>query len=55
MTAIGAVDLQGADRSQRRRGGRCIHRQRQKRKRERLGLRVGTLNVGTMTGKARAG
>ena len=38
---------------QRRRGGRLVCRQREKRKSWRLGLRVGTLNVRTMTGKAR--
>lgn len=31
-----------------RRGGRCVHRQKDKS----LELRVGTLNVGTITGKA---
>ena len=58
MTAIGAVDLQGANGNwvtlgQRRRGGRCLHRQQENRKSKTLGLRVGTLNVDIMTGKAR--
>uniref|UniRef100_A0A673K0B0 Craniofacial development protein 2-like n=1 Tax=Sinocyclocheilus rhinocerous TaxID=307959 RepID=A0A673K0B0_9TELE len=63
-TAIGAVDLQGtggnwATVGRRRRGGRCVRggrrvrRQREKRKGRSLGLKVGTLNVGTMTGKGR--
>uniref|UniRef100_A0A672GYX0 NACHT domain-containing protein n=1 Tax=Salarias fasciatus TaxID=181472 RepID=A0A672GYX0_SALFA len=38
---------------QRRRGGRCVRRKREKRNTESLRLRVGTLNVGTMTGKGR--
>ncbi|KAK3525567.1 hypothetical protein QTP70_000462 [Hemibagrus guttatus] len=37
----------------RRRGGRRVHRQREKRKGKSVGLRIGTLNVGTMTGKGR--
>ncbi|KAK3511018.1 hypothetical protein QTP70_029036 [Hemibagrus guttatus] len=57
-TAIGAVDLQGAGGNwatvgRRSRGGRRVHRQREKRKGKRVGLRIGTLNVGTMTGKGR--
>ncbi|KAK3556559.1 hypothetical protein QTP70_009539 [Hemibagrus guttatus] len=57
-TAIGAVDLQGAGGNwatvgQRSRGGRRVHRQREKRKGKSVGLRIGTLNVGTMTGKGR--
>ncbi|KAK3550868.1 hypothetical protein QTP70_007369 [Hemibagrus guttatus] len=57
-TAIGAVDLQGtggnwATVGRRSRGGRRVHRQREKRKGESVGLRIGTLNVGTMTGKGR--
>ncbi|KAK2921479.1 hypothetical protein Q8A73_000964 [Channa argus] len=59
-TATGAVDLQGTGgnwttlgRRRRRRGGRCVRRQREKRKAKNVGLTVGTLNVGTMTGKAR--
>ncbi|KAK3522454.1 hypothetical protein QTP86_011000 [Hemibagrus guttatus] len=57
-TAIGAVDLQGAGGNwatvgRRSRGGRRVHRQREKRKGESVGLRIGTLNVGTMTGKGR--
>ncbi|KAK3553631.1 hypothetical protein QTP70_006263 [Hemibagrus guttatus] len=57
-TAIGAVDLQGADGNWatvggRSRGGRRVHRQREKRKGKSVGLRIGTLNVGTMTGKGR--
>ena len=57
-TAIGAVHLQGAGGNwttvgRRRRGGRCVRRKREKRNAKRLGLRVGTLNVGTMTGKGR--
>ncbi|KAK3568688.1 hypothetical protein QTP86_013448 [Hemibagrus guttatus] len=42
MTAIG-----------RSRGGRRVHRQRGKRKGKSVGLRIGTLNVGTMTRKGR--
>ncbi|KAK3513085.1 hypothetical protein QTP70_000977 [Hemibagrus guttatus] len=58
MTAIGAVDLQGAGGNwatvgRRSRGGRRMHRQREKRKGKSVGLRIGTLNVGTMTGKGR--
>ncbi|KAK3538516.1 hypothetical protein QTP86_006682 [Hemibagrus guttatus] len=57
-TAIGAVDLQGAGGNwatvgRRSRGGRRVHRQREKRKYKSVGLRIGTLNVGTMTGKDR--
>ncbi|KAK3519797.1 hypothetical protein QTP70_004955 [Hemibagrus guttatus] len=57
-TAIGAVDLQGADGNwatvgRRSRGGRRVRRQREKRKGKSVGLRIGTLNVGTMTGKGR--
>ncbi|KAK3554243.1 hypothetical protein QTP70_020101 [Hemibagrus guttatus] len=57
-TAIGAVDLQGAGENwatvgRRSRGGRRVHRQREKRKGKSVGLRIGTLNVGTMTGKGR--
>ncbi|KAK3557054.1 hypothetical protein QTP70_024466, partial [Hemibagrus guttatus] len=37
----------------RSRGGRRVHRQRVKRKGKSVGLRIGTLNVGTMTGKGR--
>ncbi|KAK3572845.1 hypothetical protein QTP86_008260 [Hemibagrus guttatus] len=37
----------------RSRGGRRVHRQREKRKGKSVGLRIGTLNVGTMTGKGR--
>ncbi|KAK3531578.1 hypothetical protein QTP70_024962 [Hemibagrus guttatus] len=37
----------------RSRGGRRVHRQREKRKGKSVGLRIGTLNVGTMTGKSR--
>ena len=52
-----AVDLQGAfgnwaTLGRRRAGGR-VRRQREKRKSKRPRMRVGTLNVGTMTGKAR--
>lgn len=56
MATIGAVYLKGASgnwTTVRRRGGMCVHRQREKRKSKRLGLRVVTLNVGTMIGKAR--
>ncbi|KAK3571519.1 hypothetical protein QTP86_012863 [Hemibagrus guttatus] len=35
------------------RGGRRVHRQREKRKGKSVGLRIGTLNVGTMTRKGR--
>ncbi|KAK3505891.1 hypothetical protein QTP70_019450 [Hemibagrus guttatus] len=57
-TAIGAVDLQGAGGNwatvgRRSRGGRRVRRQREKRKGKNVGLRIGTLNVGTMTGKGR--
>ncbi|KAK3513892.1 hypothetical protein QTP70_032857 [Hemibagrus guttatus] len=57
-TAIGAVDLQGASGNWatvggRSRGGRRVCRQREKRKGKSVGLRIGTLNVGTMTGKGR--
>ncbi|KAK3513513.1 hypothetical protein QTP70_015480, partial [Hemibagrus guttatus] len=57
-TAIGAIDLQGAGGNwatvgRRSRGGRRVHRQREKRKGKSVGLRIGTLNVGTMTGKGR--
>ncbi|KAK3569207.1 hypothetical protein QTP86_026614 [Hemibagrus guttatus] len=57
-TAIGAVDLQGAGGNwatvgRRSRGGRRVCRQREKRKGKSVGLRIGTLNVGTMTGKGR--
>ncbi|KAK3569040.1 hypothetical protein QTP86_021557 [Hemibagrus guttatus] len=57
-TAIGAVDLQGtggnwATVGRRSRGGWRVHRQREKRKGKSVGLRIGTLNVGTMTGKGR--
>ncbi|KAK3531169.1 hypothetical protein QTP70_013273 [Hemibagrus guttatus] len=38
---------------QRSRGGRRVRRQREKRKDKSVGLRIGTLNVGTMTGKGR--
>ncbi|KAK3536052.1 hypothetical protein QTP70_026012 [Hemibagrus guttatus] len=56
--SIGAVDLQGAGGNWaavggRSRGGRRVHRQREKRKGKSVGLRIGTLNVGTMTGKGR--
>ncbi|KAK3555313.1 hypothetical protein QTP86_014915 [Hemibagrus guttatus] len=58
MTAISAIDLQGAGGNwatvgRRSRGGRRVHRQREKRKCKSVGLRIGTLNVGTMTGKGR--
>uniref|UniRef100_A0A3B3BTI6 ribonuclease H n=1 Tax=Oryzias melastigma TaxID=30732 RepID=A0A3B3BTI6_ORYME len=57
-TAIGAVHRQGAGGNWttvggRRRGGRRVRREREKRKVTSVGLRVGTLNVGTMTGKGR--
>ncbi|KAK3540327.1 hypothetical protein QTP70_029586 [Hemibagrus guttatus] len=57
-TAIGVVDLQGAGGNwatvgRRSRGGRRVRRQREKRKGKSVGLRIGTLNVGTMTGKGR--
>ncbi|KAK3555192.1 hypothetical protein QTP86_010486 [Hemibagrus guttatus] len=58
LTMIGAVDLQGAGGNwatvgRRSREGRRVHRQREKRKGKSVGLRIGTLNVGTMTGKGR--
>ncbi|KAK3572919.1 hypothetical protein QTP86_010566 [Hemibagrus guttatus] len=34
-------------------GGECTDRQREKRKGKSVGLRIGTLNIGTMTGKGR--
>ncbi|KAK3553051.1 hypothetical protein QTP86_031188 [Hemibagrus guttatus] len=57
-TAISAVDLQGAGGNwatvgRRSRGGRRVRRQREKRKGKSVGLRIGTLDVGTMTGKGR--
>ncbi|KAK3525604.1 hypothetical protein QTP70_000427 [Hemibagrus guttatus] len=57
-TAIGGVDLQGASGNwatvgRRSRGGRRVCRQREKRKGKSVVLRIGTLNVGTMTGKGR--
>ncbi|KAK3531248.1 hypothetical protein QTP70_015219, partial [Hemibagrus guttatus] len=57
-TAIGAVYLHGAGGNwanvgRRSRGGRRVRRQREKRKGKSVGLRIGTLNVGTMTGKGR--
>ncbi|KAK3507156.1 hypothetical protein QTP70_009289 [Hemibagrus guttatus] len=57
-TAIGAVDLQGAGGNwatvgRKSRGGRRVRKQREKRKGKSVGLRIGTLNVGTMTGKGR--
>ncbi|MCJ8749442.1 hypothetical protein PDJAM_G00176250 [Pangasius djambal] len=57
-TAIGAGDLQGAGGNwatvgRGSRGGRRVRRQREKRKGQSVGLRIGTLNVGTMTAKGR--
>ncbi|KAK3508458.1 hypothetical protein QTP70_030248, partial [Hemibagrus guttatus] len=57
-TTIGTVDLQDAGGNwatvgRRSRGGRRVHRQREKRKGKSVGLRIGILNVGTMTGKGR--
>ncbi|KAK3547170.1 hypothetical protein QTP86_015642 [Hemibagrus guttatus] len=57
-TAISAADLQGAGGhwatvGGRSRGGKRVRRQREKRKGKSVGLRIGTLNVGTMTGKGR--
>ena len=59
-TAIGAVGQQGADgnyatvrHDRRRRGGRRIQRRREERKVKSVEMRIGTLNVGTMTGKGR--
>ncbi|KAK3512293.1 hypothetical protein QTP70_003282 [Hemibagrus guttatus] len=57
-TAISAFDLQGtggnwATVGRRSRGGRRVRRQREKRKCKSVGLRIGTLNVETMTGKGR--
>ncbi|KAK3556599.1 hypothetical protein QTP70_010789 [Hemibagrus guttatus] len=57
-TAIGTVDLQGAGGNwatvgRRSRGGGRVHRQREKRKGKSVGLRIGTLNGGTMRGKGR--
>ncbi|MCJ8747893.1 hypothetical protein PDJAM_G00158690 [Pangasius djambal] len=57
-TAIGAVDLQGAGGNwatvgRRSRRGRRMRSQREKRTGKSVGLRIGTLNVGTMTGKGR--
>ena len=58
ITTIAAVHPQGTDGNwatvgQRRRGGRHVWRQREKRKSKRPGLRVRTLNVGTMTGESK--
>ncbi|KAK3506556.1 hypothetical protein QTP70_009082 [Hemibagrus guttatus] len=64
MGALGAseiaheVDCHGAGGNwatvgRRSRGGRRVRRQREKRKGKSVGLRIGTLNVGTMTGKGR--
>ncbi|KAK3571349.1 hypothetical protein QTP86_008270 [Hemibagrus guttatus] len=52
------TDLQGAGGNwatvgRRSRGGRRVHRWREKRKGKSVGLRIGTLNVGTVTGKGR--
>uniref|UniRef100_A0AAR2IVR4 Endonuclease/exonuclease/phosphatase domain-containing protein n=1 Tax=Pygocentrus nattereri TaxID=42514 RepID=A0AAR2IVR4_PYGNA len=60
-TASGAVDQQGAggnwttvgQRPSKRRGGRQVRRQRERRKGRSVEVRVGTLNIGTMTGKGR--
>ncbi|XP_062866594.1 uncharacterized protein LOC134329279, partial [Trichomycterus rosablanca] len=57
-TATGAVDKQGAcgncaTVSRRPRGGKRVRRQKERRKVKSVGLRVATLNVGTMTGKGR--
>ncbi|KAK3574486.1 hypothetical protein QTP86_008088 [Hemibagrus guttatus] len=58
ISTISAIDLQGAGGNWatvggRSRGGRRVRRQREKRKGKSVGLRIGTLNVGTMTGKGR--
>ncbi|KAK3573865.1 hypothetical protein QTP86_032864 [Hemibagrus guttatus] len=60
LAAYAAVDnhIQGAGGNwatvgRRSRGGRRVRRQREKRKGKSVGLRIGTLNVGTMTGKGR--
>ncbi|KAL7881155.1 hypothetical protein SRHO_G00034090 [Serrasalmus rhombeus] len=60
-TASGAVDQQGAGgnwttvgrRPSERRGGRRVRRQEERRKGRSVEVRVGTLNIGTMTGKGR--
>ncbi|KAK3527878.1 hypothetical protein QTP86_009837 [Hemibagrus guttatus] len=54
-TAIGTVDLQGAGGNWATVGGRSRggKREGEKRKGKSVGLRIGTLNVGTMTGKGR--
>ena len=57
-TAIGAVDQQGAGGNwttagRRKRGGVRVCRKREKWRGKNVGLRMGTLNVGTMTGKSR--
>ncbi|KAK3520715.1 hypothetical protein QTP70_030597 [Hemibagrus guttatus] len=55
---LGKILIQGAGGNwatvgRRSRGGRRVRRQREKRKGKSVGLRIGTLNVGTMTGKGR--
>ncbi|KAL7837360.1 hypothetical protein SRHO_G00270710 [Serrasalmus rhombeus] len=57
-TASGAVDQQGAGGNwttvgRRPRGGRWVRRQRESRKGRSVEVRVGTLNIGTMTAKGR--
>uniref|UniRef100_A0A3P9J4A1 Endonuclease/exonuclease/phosphatase domain-containing protein n=1 Tax=Oryzias latipes TaxID=8090 RepID=A0A3P9J4A1_ORYLA len=57
-TATDAVNLQGVGGNlttvgRRKRGGRRVRGQREKGKGRNIGLRIGTLNVGTMTGKGR--
>uniref|UniRef100_A0A3B3I9A4 ribonuclease H n=1 Tax=Oryzias latipes TaxID=8090 RepID=A0A3B3I9A4_ORYLA len=57
-TATDAVNLQGVGGNLttvggRKRGGRRVRGQREKGKGRNIGLRIGTLNVGTMTGKGR--
>lgn len=59
MTAIGAVHWQaeGENRitvSGRRIGGICGHRKKERRNLKNIGLRVGTLHVGTKTEKRRS-
>ncbi|KAI5618310.1 hypothetical protein C0J50_22292 [Silurus asotus] len=60
MTATGIVSRQGTSgnwatvgRRRRRRGGRCLQRRQEKEQCSRVEVRVGTLNVGTMTGRGR--
>lgn len=56
---ICAINLQRTDGNsavgQRRRGGRCVHRQRENGKSKNVGLRAGSLNFGTFCVSRRPG